>query len=303
MSRWAGSPRFAWLVFVVACMISSGLVVVHWDRVDHSSTWMFEEYGRAILDPLPQNATLLVNGDINNNAVKYLQQCEDVRPDVAILGVQQMTWPWFVDMQAANYAHWGIVFPGSRYHPFFKGGFSMDQFLRANLDRGPMFLCGPWKDGDPSPQQAGWTTLPFGLCSQIFRNQNVPSESENLFHFYQKSFEALPIFPQQSEKLAEHAHRHGLGPWLPLRFTEETWEYVVYRDAWNRLVHLTNVVSFEASRTKDERLLELGKNMTDLTFFGLDPRPPEIAAEKLAGLRCDLRYVDATSPPGPAHGV
>ena len=54
-----------------------------------------------------------------------------------------MTWEWFVPMQSHNYVN--VTFPGNRYHPNVPKGFSMAQFLKANIRKHPIVLCGPFK--------------------------------------------------------------------------------------------------------------------------------------------------------------
>ena len=58
-----------------------------------------------------------------------------------------MTWDWFVPMQAHNYPN--VTFPGVRYHVNYDDSFTMKQFLDSNR-KFPIFLCGPWKEGDGS---------------------------------------------------------------------------------------------------------------------------------------------------------
>ena len=94
------------------------------------------------------HSIILLNGDLNNNIIKYPQQCEGTRPDLRLLSLQLMTWDWFVPMQALNYPN--VSFPGSRYHVNFDDAFTMKHFLDANVKRFPIFLCGPWKEGDYS---------------------------------------------------------------------------------------------------------------------------------------------------------
>ena len=76
------------------------------DRNDHSSSRFVEDYGKQILDSMPQGAMLLLNGDIMVNSVRYLQQVEGYRPDVVAFFVPTMTWSWFQKTQV-------VFFPGS----------------------------------------------------------------------------------------------------------------------------------------------------------------------------------------------
>lgn len=46
---------------------------------------MLQNNGELILASFPKNSLVLLNGDINNNMIKYPQQCEGVRPDLRLL--------------------------------------------------------------------------------------------------------------------------------------------------------------------------------------------------------------------------
>ena len=49
---------------------------LHWESIDRSSEWGVWECGWAVLDSVPRGGVLLVKGDLNTNAVRYLTQCE-----------------------------------------------------------------------------------------------------------------------------------------------------------------------------------------------------------------------------------
>jgi hypothetical protein len=120
---------------------------------DHHTNISFFTHGESILNSFPPDSIVLLNGDLNNNLVKYPQQCEaQRREDVSLLSLQLMSWDWFVPMQRANYP--AVVFPGNRYHIMHEGSFDIRTFLDANIGnpkaKGGVFLCGPHKDGDHS---------------------------------------------------------------------------------------------------------------------------------------------------------
>eukprot|EP00494_Astrolonche_serrata_P029337 UN29604 len=141
---------------------------------NHSETNLGEIYAHSILDNLAKNSIVLLNGDLNNNLPKYYQQCENVRPDVHLIGIQQMSWPWFVKMQRRNYRlnkKNKVVFPGNRYHPFEKGGFTINKFIQSNFKK-PIYLCGEWKHGDESYKTGNIQTEKWGICQRLFTKTN-----------------------------------------------------------------------------------------------------------------------------------
>jgi len=122
-------------VAIVAVAIVSLQVVAHYDRMDQHNSFYIEQYGRAILEPLPRNALLLLTGgtirsphvrlashspivlsrlsrgaDLISNSVQYLRLCKGYRTDVTVLLLETMTYPWF-----ARYHHLTprVNFPGT----------------------------------------------------------------------------------------------------------------------------------------------------------------------------------------------
>jgi hypothetical protein len=133
---------------------------------DFSEESSIKAYGESILESLPPNALVLLNGDLNNNAVKYLVGCERQRLDLRVISLQLMSWDWFVSTQARHYPK--VIFPGEVYHPYKKNGFSIAQFLDANYGQFPLYLCGSWKDGDDSHQYLYEVNLIFASIYWIF---------------------------------------------------------------------------------------------------------------------------------------
>jgi hypothetical protein len=107
-----------------------------WRRaLDHSRNDVLAQYGRALLEPLPLNATLVTSYDMQWTAVRYLQTCEGVRRDVALLNGPVLSYKWFA---SSRQAYPGLVFPGTHMVPAFTaphaaGGFSFADFAAANL--------------------------------------------------------------------------------------------------------------------------------------------------------------------------
>jgi len=123
----------------------------HFAAMDHSGPagFAFERYGAAVLHALPLlpaglaspsgrgppgafNASgtggsagsggdgalpggvvvLLTNEDVNQNSVKYVQQCHGVRRDVRVVSVPLITYLWWRPQQLRH--HPGLAFPGVR---------------------------------------------------------------------------------------------------------------------------------------------------------------------------------------------
>jgi hypothetical protein len=125
---------------------------------------LVERYGRALLAPLPANALLLTRGDLATNVLRYLQACEDLRPDVVVLDQELLTKEWFTGRAARAYPD--IVFPGRLYHPREPGGFTMRAFLDANVGRREVFVLSGWKPGDDSTRES-YDTSPMGLAFAV----------------------------------------------------------------------------------------------------------------------------------------
>jgi len=256
------SPR--WTLAFVATLYLLCHVKLTLPRTDQSSTHMLTDIGLHTLNTFPSQAIVLLNGDLNNNMIKYHQTCENKRKDLRLISLQLMTWEWFVEMQGRHYP--GVVFPGNYYHPRVPGCFSIKQFFDANYNNRPIFLCGSFKEGDPS-YQGHYVALPYGQCQQILRVGEEP-KGKKLTKFLRLSLLALPKLNTLGELDLE-------------KYTDDTWEYAAYKDAISRAQYLASYVSFESNRNPSEpSLLKLAKSAVDYTN-----RPEFVRAAEAFGLR------------------
>ena len=60
-------------------------LAVHGLRNDRASDWLARDYAAAVLGGLPEDAVLLVAGDVHLPALAYLHLVEGVRPDIALV--------------------------------------------------------------------------------------------------------------------------------------------------------------------------------------------------------------------------
>ncbi len=199
--------------FFLVCIVLS-YCIAHFahslPRTNQSDTMLLAQVGEVMIDSFPKGSIVLLNGDLNNNIVKYRQTCLNERPDLHLVSLQLMTWSWFVEMQARHYP--GVIFPGKAFHPRVPGSFSIAQFLDANYNTHPIILCGGWKEGDDSWAR-DYTKLPYGSCDQVLRRRDVPT-GVALAKFLRKSLAAIPRYTD-------------LGVFDRSKYTDDTWEYAV----------------------------------------------------------------------------
>ncbi|RHY29030.1 hypothetical protein DYB32_005516 [Aphanomyces invadans] len=97
-------------------------------------------YAKALVDPLPRNALVFVNYDLQWTAIRYLQRCEGFR-----------------------YARCGYIDNAD-------GGFSLRDLVRVNIDKFPggIYLGGQLNFPDPSFHDH-FITVPYGLLDKVRR--------------------------------------------------------------------------------------------------------------------------------------
>eukprot|EP01133_Synstelium_polycarpum_P015590 gene15590-18521_t len=182
-------------------------IATNYQLMDQSENYSFVDYGHAVLDSLPKNALLLVGGDLITNVPQYLHLCEGVRPDVDILSMEEMSWPWFTPTQSPLYKN--VNFPRSVYHPRRPEGYSMKEFLDSNQHR-PIFLGGDFKSGDDT-HHGHYFTVARGLTSHILPSHRSRKNLQTIA----KEFERFPTFALPNDTV---------------KYPEDSWEYFLISD-------------------------------------------------------------------------
>ncbi len=247
----AGRSAVVWTI--AAILVAARLGASVGERAGRGDA-VVEHYGRAILEPLPQDALLLTSGDLITNTVRYLQSCEGLRPDVVVLDQELMTKPWYVRRMAD--AHPDLTFPGDFYHPTASGGFSMRAFLDANRGARPLWLYPEWKQGDLSVRGA-WQAWPEGLASRIEAVASPP---------------ALDMWVQGSGAALEGLYAH---PWPAVESQHEgSWERVALEDVWQARHRRALALLLEAiAREDDPHLLATARRDLEAAVRA-HPAPP-----------------------------
>lgn len=157
------APRAQWGVALVGSLLALGLA---FPRMDQRGHVFFRSYGLAILDSLPQGATLVITSDEAIGSVRYLQQVEGHRRDVRVLPAGQIVSPWFRSVAAAH-------FPELRFPPVTPDGtFTFRAFLDLNLPQGRVFLLNkvPWEQ----TLEEAYRPLPVGLADEVLPHDLTP---------------------------------------------------------------------------------------------------------------------------------
>ena len=161
------------LVGTVVVGLMAWQIGAHYTALDRSRSGYIDLYGRAFLVGMPANSTLLVQGDINVHAIRYLQACEGLRPDILFLDQVLMGFRWFPRQTRRHLLRAGVVLPDKAR---LGHDYSWQEFLQATVKAGgrPFFECGGWNALEDGVEDvAGWDAHAgvVGLCRRVLRNQ------------------------------------------------------------------------------------------------------------------------------------
>ena len=92
-------PKHVQILTVLTLILSQ--LAMNFESRDFHDSHHIRTYGNRVLNTLPENSILLVTEDLNNNAIKYVQECEGVRPDVSALSLPLMTYEWWSKTQTS----------------------------------------------------------------------------------------------------------------------------------------------------------------------------------------------------------
>ena len=158
-------PRAVPLVAVLLAVFAQA--AANYRTMDESRNRWVDVYGRSILAAAPPRALILSRGDLATNALRYLRYGERVRPDVDIIDQEELSRSWGPPRDGRRLPD--VRFPASVYDPWRPDGFSIRQFIDANIDRTPIVVCGGFRPGDDSVTPAVYRVVPTGICSDVLR--------------------------------------------------------------------------------------------------------------------------------------
>jgi hypothetical protein len=201
--------------------------------MDQHANYAVRDYGMAMLQPLPQHALVLCQGDLISNPLIYLTRCEGIRPDVQVIDESLLTYRWSGRLVAARYPN--VILPGVRYFPGEKDAYDIRQLLDANYAQQPIFIYGGYHAGDLSTN-GHYDLWPLGIGDRVVRT----GEPVDFSRWLKESAAALPSYT----------------PPDPRWYGDDTWEYVVYSDYWIARHRRAYRMLTEAIAHPDLKLLE-----------------------------------------------
>lgn len=195
-----------------AALATSALAVAPRARSeDHHNNTLVRSYAGEVLRSAPPGALLLTRGDLLSNALRYLQAADSQRPDVRVVDLELLGFGWMRQQLAR--IHPEIIVPGDRYMPGAEDGFTIRQFLDANIDHAPIWVCGGFRPGDSSADPS-YVRSPVSFCEAIRRNaEGATASVGRVDDWLHESETALP-------RIDFSGQQHPLG----------SWESVVYHD-------------------------------------------------------------------------
>jgi len=236
--------------------------------------WIMHKYGAIKLDSLPPHSLLLSHTDLDWNTVRYLSNCDKLRPDVTHLNFQLMPYPWF-KRQEYLYPH--INFPDTNFRGVTTDRTSQGntilvrRFLEANnaekllpkkksnnlLISGGIYLdmqsvnepdigdCGQWQ---------GLTLLPYGTLYKVYGNMQINATVSLHKISYEQLKKLRKEFPIINDDLAR-------------KYPKGSWERAamnVYYDAHYQLGLFLLTYAIDAIKTVDEKTMPLILNRLGL---------------------------------------
>ena len=222
-------PKHVQILTVLTLILSQ--LAMNFESRDFHDSHHIRTYGNRVLNTLPENSILLVTEDLNNNAIKYVQECEGVRPDVSALSLPLMTYEWWSKTQTRHYPN--VVIPNEMYHPGKLNGYSILEFLLSNMNASPIFIAGSWYDNDPSHENI-YLRHSYGFVDRILPRPEIYDNVLTLTNKQtgtERQFPVKPAFPIRDFKDYASSVWNGVPPLEEAPpgeesgYDDESWEH------------------------------------------------------------------------------
>lgn len=167
-------PMACW---TLATFVIGLQILLNFAECDKSHEWAVWEAGHATLLSVPLGGLLLIKGDLNTNAVRYMMECEGARPDVEQLDLSHVSYTWF-NRRHARAWYSNVTLPGRRFTRLHrkppKGAYLLRHLLKTNFRRRPIVITSGLESLDPEILQ-DFVLWPSGSAFRIYpRNEPPP---------------------------------------------------------------------------------------------------------------------------------
>ncbi|XP_053331401.1 transmembrane protein 260 [Spea bombifrons] len=201
-----------YLEWIFTIAVTALHISANYRYCDQSNNYVVDNFARNILSSLPNNTLLLLRGDLPGNSLRYLHYCEGLRPDIALVDQEMMTYDWYLPKIAKHIPN--VYFPGNRWNPVetkLPGGtvtFNLQHFLKVNEHR-ETFVCIGLHEGDQTWKRSH-TLWPWGSCEKLVP-KNIVFDAEEWIRL--------------TGNLYNWTEKHG-------SFDPSTWEAVANDEMW-----------------------------------------------------------------------
>lgn len=170
----------------LAVLLQLGL---NYREQDHHADRVIDQFARAVLTTLPPNALVVLSGDLEINAVRYLQVCEGLRPDVTVVVRTLLQTRWgsaLLRRQLPN-----VKIPAGLFSPIagVSGSYGLLEFLDANAGSFKLFMS-TTPDGEDSAWTSRYRPWPHGFVDEVLPRRLIP-ELEPLVRSNLAAFETM----------------------------------------------------------------------------------------------------------------
>jgi hypothetical protein len=242
---WARVPlKPVWATPLVLLAVATQLGI-HYGAVNQRGNHLLEDYGRAMLEPLPPDAILVTQGDLCLSTARYWQIAQHARADVAIIHENLMSYSWYRPQVEARIP--GIFIPPPAYVPGPAVALSLRPFLDANSGKHRIFICNEGLPGDDPDRAAAYQTVPWGLTDEAVPMGHEIPDGYNLQSWLEANQAALALFPAVAAS----------------PYPADSWERNAVLHYWKHRSEVVDYVMHAAQRTPQEDLYLLSAALLD----------------------------------------
>ncbi|XP_056403193.1 transmembrane protein 260 isoform X3 [Hyla sarda] len=178
--KMANKNVFLYVEWIFTIAVVAHQIHTNYSICDQSRNYVVDKFARNILFSMPQNAIILLRGDLPGNSLRYLHYCEGIRPDLSLVDQEMMTYEWYLPKTAKHLA--GVHFPGNKWSPVETKRpdgtvtFNLQHFLKVNENR-EAFVCIGLNEGDPTWKKTH-SLWPWGCCEKLVSKNAIFNTDE-----------------------------------------------------------------------------------------------------------------------------